>query len=420
MKKIILIVIDGLGDTPVPQFGNKTPLEKAETPNLDFLAKNGISGLVLPWVEKGKLPTSEGTHLALFGFDPKKSNPGRGVLEVLGIGMEILPGDVCLRGNFATVNEEMKILDRRAGRIEETEPLIEAISNIKGAETLSHLPPRAATRHSAIEDVKFLIKKAFSHRIGIVMRGVQSSLKLSSEISDGDPKKVGVRPKKIKPLKKSAEFTARVLNEFLEKAHLILKTHPLNKERKFPANYILVRGAGKLKKFLDFSKKYKLRAGCIAGGTLYKGIGKYLGMDLIKVEGANGLPNTNLKGKILAAKNALKNHDFVFLHIKAADNLAEDGNFFGKKEFIEKIDKNLGPMINLKNVLLIVTGDHSTSSLQKNHCKNPNPILIFGAKKNGSDASLKFSEKECQKGKFGKIKQIDLMKKILELKNLYE
>jgi len=381
---------------------NQTPLEAAKTPNLDFLAKNGISGLVLPWLEKGKLPTSEDTHLALFGYDPKIANPGRGVLEVLGTGQEILPGDVCLRGNFATVDKKMKILDRRAGRIENTEPLIEAISNIK------------------IEGVKFLIKKAFSHRIGIVMRGQN----LSPEISDGDPKKVGVMPKKIKPFKKSAKFTAKVLNEFLEKAHLILKNHPLNKERikkgLLPANFLLVRGAGEMRKIPSFKERYNLRACCIAGGTLYKGIGKYLGMDLIEVEGANGLPNTNLKGKFLTAKKALKNYDFLFLHIKAADNLAEDGNFFGKKEFIEKLDNNLGPMIKLKNVLFIVTGDHSTSSLQKNHCKNPNPILIFGSKKNGSDASLKFSERECQKGKLGKIKQIDLMKKILEFKNLYE
>jgi len=403
--KILLIIIDGLGDEPIPQLENKTPLEAAQTPNLDFLAKNGICGLILPWHEKGKLPTSENCHLALFGFDPKISNPGRGVLEVLGIGMEILPGDVCLRGNFTTVNKEMKILDRRAGRIENTEPLIKAISNIEVAENFSHLPPRAATRRSAIEGVKFLIKKAFSHRIGIVMRGQN----LSPEISDGDPKVTGVRPLQIKPEDKTKEarFTAKVLNEFLERAHLILKNHPLNQERKLPANYILVRGAGKLKKFLDFSKKYKLRAGCIAGGTLYKGIGKYLGMDLIEVEGANGLPNTNLKGKILATKNALKTYDFVFLHIKAADSLAEDGNFLGKKEFIERLDKNLKPLIRLKNVLICVTGDHSTCSLMKSHCKLPNPVLIFD---NGRDKIEKFSEKECQNGKLGRIKQIDLIK----------
>jgi len=391
MKNILLIIIDGLGDEPIPALGNKTPLEAAKTPNLDFLAKNGILGQVLPYFEKGKLPTSENTHLALFGYGPKIANPGRGVLEVSGAGQEILPGDVCLRGNFATVDEKMKILDRRAGRIENTEPLIEAISNIK------------------IEGVKFLIKKAFSHRIGIVMRGEN----LSSEISDGDPKITGVRPLQIKPKNKTkkTKFTAKVLNEFLEKAHQILKTHSLNQKRKLPANYILVRGAGKLKKILDFSKKYKLRTGCIAGGTLYKGIGKYLGMDLIEVKGANGLPNTNLKEKISAAKNALKKHDFIFLHIKATDNLAEDGNFFGKKEFIEKIDKNLKPILRLKDVLIVVTGDHSTCSLLKRHCKIPIPLLIFGAE---SDKIKKFSEKDCKKGKLGKIKQINLMTKILK------
>ena len=409
MKKILLIVIDGLGDEPIPQLKNKTPLEKAETPNLDFLAKKGILGLVLPYFEKGKLPTSEDTHLALFGFDPKISNPGRGVLEVLGIGMEILPGDVCLRGNFGTLDEKMKILDRRAGRIENTEPLIEAISNIE------------------IEGVKFLIKKAFSHRIGIVMRG--GPLNLSSEISDGDPKKINVKPKKIKALRISAKFTAKVLNEFVKRAHFILKNHPLNKKRKLPANYILVRGAGKLEKFLDFSKKYKLKSCCIAGGTLYKGIGKYLGMDLIQAEGADGLQNTNLKGKILAAKKALKKYNFIFCHIKAADNLAEDGNFLGKEEFIEKIDRNLKPLLKLKNTLIVVTADHSTCSLLKRHCTEPIPILICGtpptllplaSRAPGKNGVQKFSEKDCKNGKLGKIKQINLMKKILELKNLYE
>jgi len=401
--KILLIVIDGLGDEPIPQLKNKTPLEKAETPNLDFLAKKGILGLVLPYFEKGKLPTSEDTHLALFGFDPKISNPGRGVLEVLGIGMEILPGDVCLRGNFGTLDEKMKILDRRAGRLENTEPLIEAISNIE------------------IEGVKFLIKKAFSHRIGIVMRGE----KLSSEISDGDPKIIGVQPLKIKALDKSkkAKFTAKVLNEFLKRAHFILKNHPLNKKRKLPANYILVRGAGKLKKFLAFSKKYKLKSCCIAGGTLYKGIGKYLGMDLIQAEGADGLQNTNLKGKILAAKKALKKYNFIFCHIKAADNLAEDGNFLGKEEFIEKIDKNIKPLLGLKNTLIAITADHSTCSELKRHCVEPIPILIYGtpptllppaSRAPGKNGVQKFSEKACQKGKFGKIKQINLMEKILK------
>ena len=238
--KILLIVIDGLGDRPIPQLGNKTPLEAAKTPNLDFLAKKGICGLVLPYLQNKKLPTSEDTHLALFSYDPKIYNPGRGVLEVMGIGMEILAGDVCLRGNFATVDEKIKIIDRRAGRIEETTDLIRAIGGIE------------------IEGVKFLIGKSISHRIGIVMRPCLDSVlslgarvvDLSPKISDSDPKITQVRPVQITALdsSKEAKFTARILNQFLAKAHSILKDHPLNKKRKkqglLPANYILVRGAG--------------------------------------------------------------------------------------------------------------------------------------------------------------------------------
>jgi 2,3-bisphosphoglycerate-independent phosphoglycerate mutase len=390
MKKIILIIIDGLGDEPILQLKNKTPLEAAKTPNFDFLAKNGVCGLVLPWREKGKLPTSEDTHLAIFGFNPKKSNPGRGVLEVLGIGEKIKKGDVCFRGNFATVDENLVIIDRRAERIEDTEDLIKSLNKIK------------------IKGVKVIVKKAFGHRIGIIFRGKN----LSANVSSNDPKKVGVKVLKIKGQKRMVKF----LEEFLEKARTILENHPKNKKRikegKLPANYILVRGAGKFKKIKSFKEKYGLKAGFIAGGTLYKGIGKYLGMEEIKIKGANGTMKTNLKGKFLAAKKAIKDYDFIFLHIKACDNLAEDGKFLEKKEFIEKIDQNLKPILNLKDVLIVITGDHSTCSLKKSHCNLPNPILIYGAKKDGCK---KFSERECEKGKLGILKQIDLMKKIFTL-----
>ena len=390
MKKILLIIIDGLGDEPIPQLGNKTPLEKAFIPNLDWLAKNGICGLISPFFEKGKFPTSEDTHLALFGYNPKIYNPGRGVLEVLGIGAKISKNDVCFRGNFATVDEDLKIIDRRAGRIEKTEDLIEDLNKIK------------------IRGVKVLVKKAFGHRIGLILRGKN----LSGKITANDPKKTGVRPEKVRAEVKKAEFTAKILNEFLEKAHQILKTHPLNKKSGLPVNYILVRGAGKIKTVKSFQEKYGLKSAFIAGGTLYKGIGKILGMEPISVRGANGLTTTNLGGKFRAAKKTLRNYDFIFLHIKAADNLAEDGNFLGKKKFIEKIDKNLKPVLNLKDTLVVITADHSTCSLLKRHCNRPIPILIFG---NGIDSVKEFSEKAGQKGSLGKIKQIDSMKKILKL-----
>ena len=394
-KKIIFIVIDGLGDKTIRVLGNKTPLEAAKTSNLDSLTKEGVSGLIKPFLfSSQEKPASDTCHLALFGYDPNKYYLGRGPYEAMGIGIKLKKGDIALRANFATVDKNFKVLDRRSGRIENTQPLIKSL---------------AKTR---IKGVKIIIKKSYGHRAVLVLRGKG----LSSEISNGDPKEVGKKVKEIsaKDNSKEAKLTAKVLNEFLERAHQILKRHPLNREREkrglLPANYLLVRGAGRLKRTPSFKERYGLKACCIAGGGLYKGIGKILGMDLISVKGATGFPTTNLKGKILAVKKSLKKYDFVFLHIKATDSLAEDGNFLGKKRFIEKIDVNIKTLLNLNNTLIVVTGDHATCSQLKSHCSETIPLLIYGKGKNGVE---KFSERACQKGKLGQIKQLALMRVVL-------
>ncbi|HDL74924.1 MAG TPA: 2,3-bisphosphoglycerate-independent phosphoglycerate mutase, partial [bacterium] len=311
-KKIIFIVIDGLGDRPIKALNNKTPLEAAKTLNLDFLAKKGLCGLVFPFrFPYQKFPRSDSAHLALFGYNPKTYYLGRGPYEAAGIGMKIKKGDLIFRVNFGTVNKNLKIVDRRAGRINNIEPLVKSLSGI------------------TIDGVKFLINNSWGHRAVLILRAKN----ISEKISNGDIKKIGIKALKIVPLEESkkAIFTAEVLNKFLAKSYQILNNHPLNKKREkknlLPANYLLIRGVGKLKKTISFKKKYKRNASCIAGGSLYKGIAKVLGMDLVKVKGADGSPNTNLKGKINAVKKALKKYNFVFLHIKAADNLAEDGKF---------------------------------------------------------------------------------------------
>ncbi len=398
--KTLLVIIDGLSEKPIAKLGGKTPLEKAKTPNLDFLAKNGICGQASPfWLKEQKYPRSDTAHLALLGYDPKLYYLGRGPYEVAGIEMDFKKGDIALRANFGTVDKNLKIIDRRVGRISRTEPLINALSKVK-----------------KIKGIRFFIKKSYGHRAGLILRGKN----LSDKISDGDPYKVNVKVKKIIPLDKSfqAKFTAEALNQYLEKCSEILNNHPLNKKRrkegKLSANCLLLRGAGKFKETPGFQKKHKLKAACIAGGGLYKGIGRVLGMDLIKVKGANGFPNTNLKGKFSAAKRILngKRYNFVFLHIKAADNLAEDGSYLGKKNFIEKIDKAIKLVFDLKNTLIVVTADHSTCSSLKRHCLEPVPVLMFGK---GKDKVNCFSEKACRKGNLGKIKGIDLMKTILKL-----
>ena len=386
MKKILLIIIDGLGDKPIPQLNNKTPLESAETLNMDLMAKKGICGLVETFrFPKEKVPTSEGAHIALFGYQDYFL--GRGPYEAAGIGMELKKGDVALRANFGTVDKNLKVIDRRAGRIEKTQELVKALQEIK------------------IDGIKFIIKKSYGHRAVLVLRGKG----LSKKISDNDPHKKGVRVKNIIPLDKSkeAKFTADVLNKYLEKTNQILEKHGLNKKRKLPANYLLVRGAGMMEKIPSFKKRYNLKAACIAGGALYKGVAKILGMDLIKVRRATGFASTNLKGKILASKSALKKYNFIFLHIKATDTFSHDGDFQGKKKFIEKIDKEIKTLFELKNILIVITADHSTCCSNKDHCIEPVPILIFG---NGKDNVRQFSENACEKGRIGRIKQANLMK----------
>lgn len=390
--KILFFILDGLGDRPIKEFGNKTPLEAAETPNFDFLAKEGMCGLIKS-VYADAFPTSVEGHLSLFGYDIRKWKTTRGVFEAIGAGMKVKKGDVALRGNFATVDKNFKIIDRRAGRIPDTSRLVKALQGIN------------------IEGVKFLLADSISHRVVIVMRGRG----LSDEVSDGDFHKVGIRAPKILPYVKTkkAEFSAYVLNKFLQKAHQVLERHSLNKQRLkkglLPANYILVREAGMLQQIPSFQRKWGQKACCIAGGKLYQAIGKVLKMDFVKVRGSTGKANTNIEGKFKAAKRALGKYDFCYLHIKAVDNFGHDGDCKGKKAFIEKIDKYLPILFGSENTLLIVTGDHSTPCEIKEHSPDDLPVLVYGG---GKDGVSEFSEKACKKGALGKMKSVDFLKTI--------
>lgn len=397
--KVILTIIDGLGDRPIPELENLTPLEAARKPNLNKLAKSGVCG-VMNAIAAGVRPGSDTSHLAILGYDPRVYYFGRGPFEAVGIGMDVDPGDIALRVNLGTVEKNFNIIDRRAGRIENVEPLIKDLNDI------------------VLNGVRFSIKAGTGHRAALVLKGKN----LSQEISDGDPHITGVKVNKILPKNKTsaAKKTAEVLNKFLDKAYKLLEGYPLNKERIKnslpPANYLLVRGVGKLARFEPFNEKYGFsKSCCIAGAGLYKGIALVLGMDIVEVKGATGLPNTNLERKFKTAKEMTKVYDFVFLHIKAADSLGEDGNFRGKKEFIEKIDKASKHFLNLKNTFVVVTADHSTPCCLKAHSGDPVPLMITGPGVR-TDNCFKFEERECaQKGCLGKITGLDLMPEILNL-----
>ncbi len=397
-KKTVFIVMDGAGDEPISQWEGRTPLEEARTPNLDILAQDGKCGVMEPHFS-GVLPTSEEGHYSLFGYDPQKHGLRRGIVTAFGVNMPLQKGDVAFRGNFAFVKNG-EVVDRRAGRIKTPDELISALRKIK------------------VGGVEVIIESGGEHRLAVVFRGNG----LSDAVTDGDPhyKDLGKIAPIILPLDDRDEslFMADAANDFSQQAYMTLRKHPLNKEREkegLPlANYVLLRGASMHKKIPSFEEVYGKKACCIAGKDLYKGVARSLGMGIIEVKGADGSDSTNLKGKFEAAVNA--SCDFVFVHIKATDTLAEDGDFEKKKDFIEKIDKHLGIFLKGDD-RVVVTSDHSTCSLQKSHCPLDIPFLVWSRAEEGKDETKYFTEKECLNGSFGRIKQVELIERTGILKN---
>ncbi|NIP40603.1 MAG: 2,3-bisphosphoglycerate-independent phosphoglycerate mutase [Candidatus Aenigmarchaeota archaeon] len=374
--KILLIILDGAAD-----LGERTPYQIAKKPNIDSLAKNGICGLID--IGYGNRVDSDFGYLNLLGCYSKEEYPGRGYLEALGVGLKPEENEICIRANFATLDKNGNVTDRRAGRDETG--LEELAEKLDGME---------------IDGVHFEIKKSAGHRIVILMKGEN----LSKEVVPNDPYSVGVPLPQVKPRDQKAKFTASVLNKFVFKTNKILLQHPLNKRRKIPANVILIRNVGVKREVRSFKKRFGMNACCVAGIPIAKGISCFLGMDISTVPGANGMPDTNLDGKTKEALDCLKKYDFVLLHINGTDILSHDAKREGKAKFIEKIDQNLGEIIkkiDTKETVVIITSDHRTDSEKDfkhyRHTKDPVPVLVSG---NGikPDKIEKFDEYSCAKG----------------------
>jgi 2,3-bisphosphoglycerate-independent phosphoglycerate mutase len=391
LKRVILVVCDGLGDRPVPELGGVTPLEAAQTPNLDQLATEGECGM-MHTLGRGRTPGSDTAHLMIFGYDIATCYSGRGPIEVAGLGMKLKHGDVALRGNMGTVKDG-KIIDRRAGRIRVVGPLCEALDGM------------------VIDGVTFIVKPGTAHRAGVIMRGEG----LSDKITDADPHRADAPLRDVTPTDNTPEAakTAKVLNKFLARVHEVLCQHPYNKEREakgeLAGNYLLVRGAGQYKHVKSFEERYGLKACCIAGGGLYKGVGSYLGMDILDVPGATALPDTDIEAKFKRAVVSLEKYNFIFVHVKAADSLGEDGNFNGKRDFIERIDQAVPHLLNLPaDTLLIWTADHTTPCEMKAHSADPVPVLFHGQGVRVDNVKA-FSERACTSGGLGFMVGLDLM-----------
>jgi len=396
--KALLIIGDGMADRPLKELGWKTPLEVARKPSMDHLASAGVCGIMDP-IAPGIPPGSDTATLALLGYDAFKVYSGRGAFEALGWGIKVSEGDVCFRCNFATVDENLTVLDRRAGRIADADAskLAESLKKVK----LSN------------PNVEFLFTNTVQHRAVLVLRGS----KLSPAVSDSDPENVGAKVREIKPLNGSPEaaFTAEILKELAQKFHEALKTHPVNRERvargQPPANIVLFRGAGTLAKIKSLNEVYEVNATCVAATSLIRGVCRAAGMQLVDVKGATGTVQTDYVAKAKAAVQALENSDFVFLHVKAPDVASHDGNAKQKVEVIERIDKMLAYILNkvdLGETYVALTADHTTSCVTKNHEGDPVPLAIMGPYVRCDDIE-EFGERTCAKGGLGRLRGKDLM-----------
>jgi 2,3-bisphosphoglycerate-independent phosphoglycerate mutase len=371
-SKIVLLVCDGLGGLPHPATG-KTELETANIPNLDSLVARGICGLSDP-VAPGITPGSAPGHLGLFGYDPVECNVGRGILEAIGIGLDLNHNDVAARGNFCTVDEKGLITDRRAGRIS-TEKSTELCRLLDGI---------------TISGVEIRVYPVREHRFVVVFRGEN----LVAEVTESDPQKLGAPPDIINPLSKDAGKLAEVTNAFVGEARKRLSGH-------YPANMILLRGFSRHPNLPTMEDIYKLNPLAIAVYPMYRGLASLVGMEIAST-------GTTIEDEFNTLKQNYDKHDFFFVHAKWTDSAGEDGDFDRKVKVLEQIDAALPILMGLKPDVIVVTGDHSTPAAYGGHSWHPVPVMIC-AEHCRTDKVSRFSETDCLAGGLGRIRAVEIM-----------
>ena len=370
-SKMILLVMDGVGGLPGPE--GLTALEAAETPNFDELAEKSILGLSTP-VRPGITPGSGPGHVGLFGYDPLEWEIGRGVLSALGINFDLGPNDLAARGNFATVDEQGNILDRRAGRIptEEGERLVKKLQKVK------------------LPGVETFVRVVKEYRFVLVLRGEN----LVDGLTDTDPQKTGVPPLPVEARRPEAEQTAALVNQWIGKAREVLADEP-------QANSLNLRGLAKVPPIPQMPDLCKMKLGAIATYPMYRGIARLVGMDILET-------GSTIADEIETLRQHWDTYDFFFFHVKKTDSYGEDGNFEGKKHVIEETDELLPQILDLKPDVIMVTCDHSTPCVLKAHSWHEAPTLLW-SKYIRPDETTAFGERECMKGGLGHIMHPNLV-----------
>jgi len=372
--RIVLLVMDGLGGLPDEKTG-LTELESASTPNLDRLAQRAALGLHQP-VGYGVTPGSGPGHLALFGYDPIKSNIGRGVLSALGVGFELQPGDLAVRLNFATVDGQGNVTDRRAGRPSD--------------EDNKRLVKKLQDNFKLPVDAQVFFAPEKEHRAVLVLRGND----LSAELSDTDPQVTGVPPLPVTALSEKAARSAALVQRVLNAAMEVLKDEP-------KANALLARGFANYEQYPTMEQRFGLRARAMARYPMYLGVARLVGMETLPIQ-----PSDDAMLGML--EKDFDKYDFHFVHFKATDSRGEDGDFAAKVKAIEAIDALIPRVEAMKPDVLIVTGDHSTPSRMRAHSWHPVPLLLASqwTRPAGADS---FGERSCQRGELGIFPAVQIM-----------
>ncbi|MBN2582305.1 MAG: 2,3-bisphosphoglycerate-independent phosphoglycerate mutase [Planctomycetes bacterium] len=377
-KRIVFMIADGIGSIQSGPNG-LTELQQARTHNLDQLAAEGMCGLLDP-VMPGITPGSGPGHLGLFGYEPTEFIIGRGLLSALGVGFPLKDGDLAARLNFATIDKQGNVTDRRAGRIptEENERII--------AKLVAKLP-------KSIDGAEIVLQTEAEHRAVLVLRGKG----LSQALHDTDPQATGVPPLEPKSLGSHArdQKTVAIVKKFVTQVREILADEP-------KANFVLARGFALHTELPSMAVRYGLTAGAIANYPMYRGVASLVGMTLLET-GDNLLENVAVAGK------RWKEYDFFFIHFKYTDKTGEDGDYEAKVKRIEELDAAIPALKALKPDVLVVTGDHSTPSKLKAHSWHPVPALLWAPETIRRDGVTEFNEVACAGGGMGRLPMKYLM-----------
>ena len=423
LKRVYYVVLDGLGDLPSAELEGKTPLEAAEIPEMDSLAEAGQMGLVYT-VRKGVAPESDVAVISILGYDPFKYYTGRGPIEAVGSDLFIKEGDLALRCNFATLGEEGRIVDRRAGRNLTTSEASKLCQAVNSEVKLTSSP------------AEFDFKNTVGHRAALVIRSRVG--KLSGQISNTDPaytrvEGLGVAKKDVKMLlqesrpllnRVEAERAAQLVNEFVQKSSSVLDGHEVNIERRrrgfLAANLVLTRDAGdSLPRMPSLNSLYGGTFGSLVEMPVERGIALLCGMREVKMpEPTGNLKHDYTVRAQIAAEAMASGIDVLYIHIKGPDEPGHDGKPDKKRKIIEMIDRyffsTLLPNVDLSEDLVAVTADHSTPCSLRAHSDDPVPLLIAGPNLK-ADGLKHFSEKACRKGSLGTMNGPELMPKLMRL-----